>query len=692
MSNIEENKKEKNISVIIQDFDNNIEEQNIKKEKEEKQNGVKKKKEWIQLQGNKINSSIKSSGGSSTSSSREGGITKQSSWSNRLVHTLSNRNRGEINNNGENNNLNNEQKGNNNNNLNNNNNDEWEDEGADNCIFGHQIRFTIMVISTLCLSSILSNILTFNFTYICMAGVRPNNFSEILNNNNNISNITTTTNSNYDPDLDYSSAERTALFMAVAVGALLTVFPLTILLGKFGSRIVFGCLGYMSALSTLLIPIAAVTGFPYILTMRIVQGAAFSACLPVMGSITSHWSTIKQNGIFIAILSSFLQIAPLFTMPISGELCTSSIGWPSVYYLHGLVSILLFTIFMLYHRNYPHDHPMVSRTELVKVMFNKGGSIYSGPGKQKKKIQKVPYKAMYSDMAIWAILVASFGNFMGTQLSLQFMPTYINKVLNLPITQTGMASAVSPLIMFFIKLIAGQSSDKIKFINDLTKLKIYNTLSLSAMGILFCVLAILDPKKSPTICLIVLIASTCILGFNSGGFFKSSQIVSKQHSHFTLANISFLNCVCMLIVPLLNEIIAPDNDPNDWATVLFIHGIILNLSNAFFCIFASAKPASWTLDTFNGKNKRIALAIEQRRKKKENEIKGEKRGRWNNKKGIITPIDSTNNKRLNNTIRIKSLDLPTKALIISNKTIVLHVPNFLIHPKFLLIQLHYTFI
>uniref|UniRef100_A0A915N454 Major facilitator superfamily (MFS) profile domain-containing protein n=1 Tax=Meloidogyne javanica TaxID=6303 RepID=A0A915N454_MELJA len=278
------------------------------------------------------------------------------------------------------------------------------------------IRFTIMVISTLCLSSILSNILTFNFTYICMAGVRPDNFSQI--------NISST---NYDEDLDYSSAERTALFMAVAVGALLAVFPLTILLGKFGSRIVFGCLGYMSALSTLLIPIAAVNGFPYILSMRIVQGAAFSACLPVMGSITSHWSTIKQNGIFIAILSSFLQIAPLFTMPLAGELCTSSVGWPAVYYLHGLVSILLFTLFMLYHRNYPQDHPMVSRTELVKVMFNKGGSIYSGPGKQNEKSPEVPYKAMYSDMAIWAILVASFGNFMGTQLSLQFMPTYINK-------------------------------------------------------------------------------------------------------------------------------------------------------------------------------------------------------------------------------------------------------------------------
>lgn len=60
-------------------------------------------------------------------------------------------------------------------------------------------------------------------------------------------------------------------------------------------------------------------------------------------------------------------------------------------------------------------------------MFGKG-SIYSGPGKSVRKSKKVPYQAMYRDLSIWAILISAFGNFMGTQLSLQFMPTYINKV------------------------------------------------------------------------------------------------------------------------------------------------------------------------------------------------------------------------------------------------------------------------
>lgn len=514
-------------------------------------------------------------------------------WSRRLVHTLSNRSRRHDE-------------------------DSDEEDGADNCIFGHQIRFTIMLISTLCLSSILSNILTFNFTYICMAGDHPDNLTLLHDP------LVRARYPDYNPDLDYSSAQRSALFMAVAVGALLAVFPLTVLLNKFGSRMVFGCLGYISAAATLLLPLSANIGFPCILIIRVVQGAAFSACLPVMGSITSHWSTLKQNGIFIAILSSFLQIAPIFTMPISGELCTSSVGWPSVYYLHGFVCIILFTVFMLYHRNSPHKHPLMGRQELVKVMFNKGASIYSGPSARqpakKKKSGKVPYQAMYRDTAICAILVASFGNFMGTQLSLQFMPTYINKVLHLPIEQTGMASAISPVIMFFIKLLAGQSSDRITFITDEWKLRIYNTLSMGLMGVLFIVLALIDPRKNPSLCLIVLIASTSILGFNSGGFFKSSQMVSRQHSHFTLANISFLNCVCMLIVPLLNEWIAPENEPGDWAKVLWIHGIVLLVTNAFFCVFASAKPARWTMDLG---------------------VKKHKESRRYHNRGRITPMDIT---------------------------------------------------
>ena len=72
-----------------------------------------------------------------------------------------------------------------------------------------------------------------------------------------------------------------------------------------------------------------------------------------------------------------------------------------------------------------------------------------------------------------------------------------------------MASAISPVIMFFIKLCAGQSSDRITFISDPVKLRIYNTLAMGLMGFFFIVPATLNPHEQQGLCLVVLITSTC---------------------------------------------------------------------------------------------------------------------------------------------------------------------------------------
>jgi nitrate/nitrite transporter NarK len=197
--------------------------------------------------------------------------------------------------------------------------------------------------------------------------------------------------------------------------------------------------------------------------------------------------------------------------------------------------------------------------------------------------------------AVWAIWISAVGNFFGTQLVLQFTPTYLNKVLGIPVESTGFASALPSFIMFFIKLSAGLLSDKLTCIPETLKVRVYNTLALGGQGFFFIALAYVPPSES-SMALITLVCATSILGFNSGGFFKCTTLLARHHSHFVMGHISLINCACMLFVPILVDFLAPEDLPHEWRKVFLVHAAILIGSNVVFCLLASGKPAPWALN------------------------------------------------------------------------------------------------
>ncbi|VDK60283.1 unnamed protein product [Gongylonema pulchrum] len=70
-------------------------------------------------------------------------------------------------------------------------------------------------------------------------------------------------------------------------------------------------------------------------------------------------------------LVAYIQLSPTVTMPLSGALCQSRLGWPMVFYVHGVLSLLLFIIYGFFYRNNPSKHPMVSTAEMRKISAGK---------------------------------------------------------------------------------------------------------------------------------------------------------------------------------------------------------------------------------------------------------------------------------------------------------------------------------
>lgn len=218
-------------------------------------------------------------------------------------------------------------------------------------------------------------------------------------------------------------------------------------------------------------------------------------------------------------------------MPVAGALCTSSLGWPAVYYIHAVVTFGLFVLFYFFYRFRTHillghfikfqknsrenpvRHALVSTKELEKIQRGKGDG----------KREAVPIKAILTDPVIWSIWISAIGNFMGIQLTMQFSPTYLNKVMGFAVEQTGTFSAIPQIVTFFLKVIAGYAADKARCCTPQTSVKIYNNLALGGMSLSFLGLAVI-PVSEPVLGLCMLIFSCSIIGFNCGAFFRSSAI------------------------------------------------------------------------------------------------------------------------------------------------------------------------
>ncbi|VDM62692.1 unnamed protein product [Angiostrongylus costaricensis] len=439
-------------------------------------------------------------------------------------------------------------------------------------IFGTRTRFVVMILVLLCLTSIWSNILTFNFAVVCM---------QTSAREETAANGTNTT---------QSTSQESWAISVVAIAALLGNFPVVQLVNKVGIRTVFAGLGVLSSISTLLIPTAIRFGFHWFLAVRFLQGFAFAANFPVIGSFCARWTYFKQNGLFVSVLVAYVQLAPACTMPASGALC-SAFSWPAIFYAHGAVSLLLFITYALFYRNSPGKHPFVGRVELRKISVGKIDNV------DKRALQAIPYAAILTTPAIWAIWIASIGNFTCVNMMFLFSPKYLSTVLGFPVHKTGITAALPPLAQFCSKLIFGMLSDRIKFISEKNKFRIFNSIAFIGSATFLTILAFMgDSHKN--INMVVLGCAAGILGATTGGFFKAGPVISKQYSHFVTGNISLGITITMLIVPFIVNSLTPNHIQEEWKWVFLFVATVMFVTNLIFMIFIRGEPCEWTKDEF----------------------------------------------------------------------------------------------
>ncbi|KAI1715204.1 major facilitator superfamily domain-containing protein [Ditylenchus destructor] len=445
-------------------------------------------------------------------------------------------------------------------------------------VLAARTRFLLLVLVVLCLMINWANILTFNFTVICMAPKK---------NTTHLSEFTTIAPPSHVRTAEFTSYEKSQAMAVVAAGALLANIPIVTLINWYGPRYLFTAVGLFGAIATALVPSAMNLGYNWFLATRVMQGIAFAGDMATFGHFVTYWTYHKQYAFFTATLCVYVQLAPVFTNPVSGILCESSIGWPGVYYFHALVAAVLFTTFFFCYRNNPNKHPYVNDLERNKIA--RGRDLDNA-----KAQMSIPYREILQCPAAWAVFIGAVGNFAGINLIFQFTPTYLSKVQGFEVVKTGFMAALPPLLQAVMKELAGLSNDRIpkRIMGETVKTRLYNSIAFISMAFFLVVLSFI-PQGSGLTALSIIVAGSTMLGFNIGGFYKSGSIIAGPYAPFVLGQVSTAMTVTMLIIPLIVNPLTPNNTREEWALAFYAVAAIMVTCNLFYVFFARGELCYW---------------------------------------------------------------------------------------------------
>ncbi|CAN7999053.1 unnamed protein product, partial [Ixodes hexagonus] len=414
---------------------------------------------------------------------------------------------------------------------------------------------------------------TANYTQEC----RPEGFNE-------------TTEKLQDGKFIWNEYQQGIALGAFFYGYVVTQIPGGRLAERFGAKWLYGVGVLITALLTLLTPVAATWSFYAFVALRVMMGLGEGVTFPAMHAMIARWLPKDERSFLSTVIYSGGQIGTVIAMPISGILCDSTFlgGWPAAFYVFGLIGIVWFVFWALLVSNNPQEHPRISDEERIYIETNQGEE-------QAREKLPIPWRAVLSSLPFWALMLTHFGQNWGFYTLLTELPSYLKNILHFDIKQNGFVSALPYLVGTVTSWGAGFLADHIrrkdlfstsiirKFFNSVSVF--YGAQSLDLFGIfvknfecignlnwlLFCPLVHLFHFKS--IKLFSLFVAGTLMGMtnafaNMAGFLAPLAVGSLTNNNETITQ---------------------------WSIVFYIASGTYIITGSIFVLFGSAELQPWGL-------------------------------------------------------------------------------------------------
>ncbi|XP_020709772.2 sialin [Athalia rosae] len=357
-----------------------------------------------------------------------------------------------------------------------------------------------------------------------------------------------------------------------------------------GAKRVFGYSMLAASAITLFTPVAASFGYVAVTVVRIILGLMLGATWPAIHPMTARWIPPMERSKFVSnMMASSLGAA--ITMPICGYLI-ASLGWESVFYVTGGISLIWSIVWFLVVFDSPAQHPRISSTERRYIEEAIGTASSS-------KHLAVPWKALLTSPPVWAIIITHGCNVFGYFTVVNQLPSYMKYILNFNIKENGLLSSLPYLGKYLCAVFMATLADYLrrsKRISVTTIRKSFSAFALTFPGILMIVQAYLGCDRVTSV--VIFTTALTINGAVTGGFLGNGLDIAPNFSGTIFGMANTLSSLGGTVSSFMVGTLTFENQTfPQWRIIFWILAAVYLTGALMFTIFGTGELQSWNNST-----------------------------------------------------------------------------------------------
>lgn len=413
-------------------------------------------------------------------------------------------------------------------------------------------------------------------------------------------------------EFEWDEATQGLVLGSFYYGYMLTQIPGGRLAEIYGGKLVYGLGVFVTAVLTLLTPIAARWNLPALVALRAIEGLAEGVTYPAIHVMVANWVPPYERSTFSSVVYCGCNIGTVISLPLAGWLCSLEFqgGWPLAFYTFAILGIIWFGFWMWLVADSPSRSNRISEKER-KYIERALKTEEKSNDDDDSDARNIPWLSLLTSVPLWAILVTQFG-WMWTFLTLiTELPTYMDQILHFDIQSNSALSALPYFTAWIMGILCCSFADwllKKKYISLLNSYRLWNSVgsiipSLGLIGVAYV-------GCDVTWVMFMLAALGAFNGATYAGFQMNHIALSPKYAGTVYGITNTAGSMAGFLGPYITGLVINGNNTlAQWRYVFYLAAVVSFVGNAFYLVFASTEEQSWSLNS-KKKDKKTQIVAE----------------------------------------------------------------------------------